>query len=170
MFPFSYSLHQRFLPFFVFLYNKLDNTSYSMELVSSLHMKNETTPMCIFLSHSQSRFDLMNMDYCKNSTIFLSVHQIILELSFFFFPVRTFGEIFWIKKFCNVPNTFVINWTSLPISLICNHIVVHTTKSDFSKLHTKRWHCTCAWYSRSFLRFLLGSKKKSLSVTALFNI
>ena len=84
MFPFSYFLHHRFLPVFAFLYDKLDNSSYSLELVSSLHMTNETNPIYIFLSQSQSRFHLMNVDYCRNIRICLSVHQIFLELSFQF--------------------------------------------------------------------------------------
>ena len=46
----------------------------SLELVSSLHMKNETSPIYIFLSHSQSRLHLMNIDYWKTvKFVFLSI-------------------------------------------------------------------------------------------------
>ena len=140
MFSFSYFLDKRFQPFFAFLYNKLDNTSYSVELVSSLHMTNETTPIYIFLSHSQSKFHLMNMDYCGNSTICLSVHLIFLELSFQFSLRELLAKFSEYKFFFNVPNTFVINRTSLSISVMCNHIGVHMTNSHFSKLYTKNWH------------------------------
>ena len=80
----SYFLYHRFLPFFTFLYHKLDSASYSLELVSSFHVANETTSIYSFLSHNQSSFRLMNTDYCRNITICLSVHQIFLELSFQF--------------------------------------------------------------------------------------
>ena len=74
MFSFSYFLHHTFLSFFAFLYDKPDITNYSLELVSSLYMTKETTPIYIFLSHSQFRFHLMNTDYFRNSTICFSVH------------------------------------------------------------------------------------------------
>ena len=91
---FSYFLHRGFRHFSLF-YDKLENTEYSLEFVSSLPMKNEYTSIYIFLSQSQSKFRLMNMDYCRNSTICLSIHQMLLELSFqFSLCARISGKIF----------------------------------------------------------------------------
>ena len=44
----SYFLYHRFLPFFTFLYHKLDSASYSLELVSSSMLQMKPLPFTLF--------------------------------------------------------------------------------------------------------------------------